>query len=225
MRGLSVLGRQICRFSALLLMAMMIGVLPALAATVDFSIPIDTVVTGVPGSERVLAVVDVPVESQGETCDVSAVARNQGSEHPDSNLLISSATSVEILDVENTAHGTVFGGGLITLAETVTVTLTFGPDGVLSGGLDVEIDCPPFATTTTTVAPTTTAVTAQETTTSVLAIVVTTSPTSGETLPFTGDTATTGFHAAGLLLLAGGIGLLAAARRSHGKHTADSRWE
>jgi hypothetical protein len=129
---------------------MLIGALPVLAATVDISIPLETIVRGTAGSTHVLAVVDVPQESIGEECDATVVARNQDSEHPDSNLTISSATSVEILDVENSAYGTVFGGGLITLADSVTVTLTLGTDRVFSGGLDVVIDCPPFSPTTTT---------------------------------------------------------------------------
>ena len=129
---------------------MLIGVLPVLAATVDITIPVETVIYGAEGSQHVLDTVDVPTESQGEVCRVTAVARNQDSEHPDSDLLISSMTDVEILDVENTAFGTVFSGGEITLGETITVTLTLGADRVFSAGLDVEIDCPPFNPTTTT---------------------------------------------------------------------------
>ena len=142
--------RVVRRFAALVLVAMLIGVVPVLAATVDLSIPIDTVIKGPAGSQHLLATIEVPAESQGETCQASAIARNQTSEHPDSNLLISSATDVEILDVENQAGGTVFIGGPITLNETVTVTLTLGADRVFSAGFDLEIDCPPFNPTTTT---------------------------------------------------------------------------
>ncbi len=142
--------RVVRRFAALVLVAMLIGVVPVLAATVDLSIPIDTVIKGPAGSQHLLATIEVPAESQGETCQASAIARNQTSEHPDSNLLISSATDVEILDVENQAGGTVFIGGPITLSETVTVTLTLGADRVFSAGFDLEIDCPPFNPTTTT---------------------------------------------------------------------------
>jgi hypothetical protein len=144
------------RFSALVLVAMLIGAMPALAATVDISIPVDTIVRGPAGSEHVLAVVEVPLESRAETCQATAVARNQDSQHPDSDLRISSGVnSVAILDVENTANGTVFGGGLITLSDTITVTLTLGPDRVFSGGLRVEIDCPPFNPPSTTTTSTT----------------------------------------------------------------------
>ena len=144
------------RFGPLVLAAMLIGAVPVLAATVDITIPVETIVRGPGGSQHVLAVVDVPLESRGETCNVTAVAHNQGSQHPDSNLLISSATSVEILDVENTVYSSVSAGGSITLAETVRVTLTIGPDEVFSGGFDVEIDCPPFNPTMTTTTTTTT---------------------------------------------------------------------
>ena len=138
------------RLGAAVLGVMLVGAIPVLAATVDITIPIDTIVRGEAGSQHVLRSVDVPVESRGETCQATAVARNQDSEHPDSDLLISSATSVEILDVENQAYGAVFSGGLITLGESITVTLTLGPDRVFSAGLDVEIDCPPFTPPTTT---------------------------------------------------------------------------
>jgi len=105
------------RLGALVLVLVTVGALPVLAATVDLSIPIETIVRGPDGSQHVLAVVDVPAESRGEVCTATAIARNQDSEHPDSNLLVSSATSLEILDVENTAYGSVFGGGSITLGR------------------------------------------------------------------------------------------------------------
>jgi hypothetical protein len=142
--------RTMRRFAALVLVALLIGVFPVLAATVDISIPLETVIEGEAGSQHVLDTVEVPVESRGQVCQVSATARNQDSEHPDSDLLISSATDVEILDVENIAGGTVFVGGLITLSDSVTVTLSLGADRVFSAGLDLVIDCPPFNPTTTT---------------------------------------------------------------------------
>ena len=142
--------RTMRRFAALVLVALLIGVFPVLAATIDISIPLETIIEGEAGSQHVLDTVEVPTESQGQVCQVSATARNQDSEHPDSDLLISSATDVEILDVENTAGGTVFFGGLITLSDSVTVTLSLGADRVFSAGLDLVIDCPPFNPTTTT---------------------------------------------------------------------------
>ncbi|MGZ8754958.1 MAG: hypothetical protein ACXW15_07180 [Acidimicrobiia bacterium] len=141
------------RLAALVLVAMLIGVVPVLAATVDITIPIETIVRGAAGSRHVLAVVDVPAESRGETCQVTAVSHNQSSAHPNSNLSVSSQTVVEILDVENQAGQTLYAGGLLTLGDQVTVTLTLGADRVFSAGLNVEIDCPPFNSTTTTTAP------------------------------------------------------------------------
>ncbi len=141
--------RTVRRLSALVLVVLIVGVVPVLAATVDIAIPLETVVYGEAGSQHVLDVVNVPAESRGEVCRVTATARNQDSEHPDSNLTISSATDVEILNVEFTANGTVFGGGDITLSDTVTVILTLGADQVFSAGLDLDIDCPPFNPTTT----------------------------------------------------------------------------
>jgi hypothetical protein len=152
------------RFAALVLVAMLIGVVPVLAATVDITIPIETIVKGAAGSRHVLAVVDVPAESRGETCQATAVSHNQSSAHPNSNLSVSSQTVVEILDVENQAGQTVYAGGLLTLGDQVTVTLTLGPDRVFSAGLNVEIDCPPFNPTTTTTAPVSSSSTADSST-------------------------------------------------------------
>lgn len=152
------------RFAALVLVAMLIGVVPVLAATVDITIPIETIVKGAAGSRHVLAVVDVPAESRGETCQATAVSHNQSSAHPNSNLSVSSQTVVEILDVENQAGQTVYAGGLLTLGDHVTVTLTLGADRVFSAGLNVEIDCPPFNPTTTTTAPVSSSSTADSST-------------------------------------------------------------
>ena len=153
-RSLHIMGRRSARrLGALVLVVVLLGAAPVLAATVDITIPLETVVWGPAGTQRVLAEVEVPVESRGETCRVTAVADNQDSEHPDSDLLISSdSSSVLILDVEGTAYGRVTSGGEIKLADSVKVTLTLGPDAVFSAGLDVEIDCPPFNPTTTTTA-------------------------------------------------------------------------
>ena len=136
-----------------MLVLTLVGVVPVLAVTVDLMIPIESVVRGPNGSQHLLTTVAVPAENQGQECRVAAEARNQDSVHPDSNLLIASATSVEILDVENDAYGIVLAEGLITLSDTSVVTLTLGADEVFSGGLDLTVDCPPFnpdLTTTTT---------------------------------------------------------------------------
>ena len=142
--------RVVRRLAALVLIVMLIGVVPVLAATVDITIPVETIIRGKAGSTHVLAVVEVPADSRGETCQATAVSHNQTSAHPNSNLLISSNSSVEILDVENQAGGTMFVGGPLELGDQVTVTLTLGADRVFSAGLNVEIDCPPFNPTTTT---------------------------------------------------------------------------
>jgi hypothetical protein len=192
------------RFCALVLVAMLIGVVPVLAATVDITIPIETIIRGAAGSEHVLDIVDVPAESQGEVCRVAVVARNQDSEHPNSDLLISSVNEVEVLDVENTAYGTVFSEGEITLGETITVTLTLGADRVFSAGLDVEIDCPPFNPTTTTTTTDTSGVSGDTTDTSGVSgdttvtsgvsgdTTVTDSPGGGTDTSAAGETTTTG---------------------------------
>lgn len=133
----------------------------------DIVIPVTTVVWASPGSVTQLAMVSVPDEEQGQTCEVEAHAKNQGSVHPGNDLLVeSNGSQVVVPDVEAVSGGSVDGVGQLILGDAIYVNLRMGSDGVFSAGFDVIIDCTPVQTTTTTVVETTTTI-AETTTTTV----------------------------------------------------------
>jgi LPXTG-motif cell wall-anchored protein len=134
------LGAVVLAAGALL---MLVGILFAATGVAQeplIVIPIDTVVTGEPGSIHVLATASVPEEFHGVASTVSATSENQSSVHPGSNLTIASdGESVVLLDVEADPGGTVTASGTLTLNPEIVVSLTLGPDGVFSGGVTVTI--------------------------------------------------------------------------------------
>ncbi len=106
---------------------------------VILTIPLETVKRG-PG-QHLLATQDVSQYS-GLVCEVTATAQNQGSVHPDNDLVVASGGgSVVVPDVEREAGGVFSASGTLTLGSTVTVTLEMGPDEVFSAGIDVSLDC------------------------------------------------------------------------------------
>jgi hypothetical protein len=145
-------------------------VFPTAASAADepggpsISVPISTVAYGEQGSLHVLASTPVDAALQGSSCTVRAVADNNGSVHPDSTLtVVSGSTSVRLLDVESAPGKTTDGSGTLVLAADLLVSVTLGPDGVFSGGIEVMLTCespPPTTTTppTTTQPPSTTTV-------------------------------------------------------------------
>ena len=87
-------------------------------------IPLDTVVRGDPGSVHEVAEMAVPVDRVGLRCSVQST--NNRSVHPDTDLLVSSGTSmVTLFDVERERRGTTDGDAPLTLGETATVEVTF----------------------------------------------------------------------------------------------------
>jgi hypothetical protein len=141
----------------------------------EVTIPVDTVVRAPEGSITDFEpVVQVPEENQGQECSVVAHAQNQGSVHPDNDLLVTSGSSqVVIPDVEAEPGGSVEGQGTLVLGTTIVVSLRMGPDEVFSAGFDVVIDCLPDETTTTTTDVTTTTTEATATTTTTIAVATT----------------------------------------------------
>jgi hypothetical protein len=105
-------------------------------------IPI-TVVRGDPGSIHLIdppGVVPVAADRVGLTCLVAAEAANQGSVHPNTDLIVTSGgSSVVIPDVEREAGGLIFGEGFLTLGETAMIEVRLGADGVFSGGFAVGL--------------------------------------------------------------------------------------
>jgi hypothetical protein len=140
----------------------------------SITVPISTVAFGEEGSLHVLASAPVDASLLGSTCTVRAVADNNESVHPDSTLTVASgSTSVRLDDVESAPDKVTDGSGSLVLGSDLVVTVTLGPDGVFSGGIEVMLTCqspppptttpptttqPPPSTTTTQPPPTTTTV-------------------------------------------------------------------
>jgi LPXTG-motif cell wall-anchored protein len=120
------------------------------------TVPVDTVVRGPAGSIHLVDEQRTPAGMVAATCPGTVTVTNQRSEHPNSDLIITSgATSVTVPDVETLAFASRATNFTLTLGPTIAVQVRLGPDEVFSGGLAVVIDC--AAPPTTTVAPTTTA--------------------------------------------------------------------
>ena len=140
---------------ALVLMAMVTLAFagPAAAqAPPDLTIPIDTIETG--AGVHPLSTVDTPAGLVGQECQVTATNRNQNSIHDGNDLVITSASTVRLLDVEALANLVVVSSAPITLGGSVSVSVDIGADPpVFSAGLDLTFDCEPPVTTTTTPPP------------------------------------------------------------------------
>lgn len=194
-------------------------------------LPLESVHRGPAGTIVPLGSWPVPVELQGADCTVEVEATNQRSTHDGNDVLVTSAgTTVETFDVERVAFGVTTASSPITVGTTVDVSLRLGPDGVSSGGLLVRIDCRLITPTTTTEATTTTTTTSTTTSTTSTTEVpggaggddATPGPggvsagdvTASPTLPTTGRDRALQTALAALVLLVGGGGLVAVARRS-----------
>ena len=144
-------------------MLLLWSALPA-GAIHDLVIPIDTVARGEPGD--VIELVTVPVEADevGLVCQLTVTGENNGSPHPNSDLIITSAgVSLVLPDVEATPDQITRGGGEIVLGDSVLIEVRLGSDRVFSGGLTLTSECA-APQPTTTVAPTTTTTAAAPTT-------------------------------------------------------------
>ena len=134
--------RSIVTSAALLLFLCMFNMPLAYAADFDVEIPGGTR-EGDPGTLHTLATQPVDPEFQGRQCGVIAVAVNQHSVHPNSDLLVrSGGTEVVVRDVEAAPNVTVEGEGTLILGEEIVVVVRFGEDGIFSGAMTVTLDCP-----------------------------------------------------------------------------------
>ncbi len=131
-----------------------------------FSASIDQVVRGAEGDVIEVAVIDVPTEHVGATCDVVGQTENQESVHDGNDLLIvGTVQTFTIANFEDEGFAVHQAGQIDSLPEIIRVFVRLGPDGVSSGGFRVSIECDDSgdlgeeteATTTTVAAPTTTA--------------------------------------------------------------------
>jgi hypothetical protein len=116
----------------ILLIAVTVGVLalPAGALTYDET----DGAYGPPGSQLVLGTDVVPTADVGLTCDVVVDLANNESTRPGSDITVSTGGDSELFpDTEGTpgAHGPVTVP--MVMGETLTVTLTFGPDTEFDG--------------------------------------------------------------------------------------------
>jgi hypothetical protein len=202
---------------------------------VEISIPVETIVRADQGSTTELETAQVPEDSVGHLCQVSAHAENQESAHPGNDLLVESGVSQVLLsDVEAEPNQVVEAEQMLELGNVISVSLIMGPDGVFSAGIEVQVECLPAETTTTiattttlevspTVVTTTTTI-AETTTTSEVSDTEVTAPSTTttiedevkgtEVLPFTGvDGSQVGLMALGLMA-SGALVLLAVRSRS-----------
>ena len=147
---------SVLAFSVAMLLLLM-ALVPA-SADSDLVIPSYGVVRGAPGSEATVGSLDVPFQYQGLPCEVELIGENNESTHPNNDLTIKTGDeSYTFKDIESVAFGAGAVNGTMVLGGVVVLTLTFGADGVTSGGYAVTFDCPdPVITTTTTAPPPTT---------------------------------------------------------------------
>jgi len=177
--------RVVIAIIGLILFVVLVIATAAGAATI--SVPLNTVVRGNEGDIKPVrdpvSVSDFNAQA-GWICDVEAVTGNPGSEHPSNDLIVgSNGDEVRASNVEEFSGKVTQAAGTLILGSTVTFDVELGPDGVFSGGMDVEFKCsppdeeevPPSTTTTITSTPTTT--------TSPPSTTTTTAPTTTTTEP------------------------------------------
>ena len=134
--------------------AVAVGAAESTSASTSLSFPLDTVVSGEPGTIHEITSSDVPANMVGQSCTVTATADNNGSVHPQSNLIVASGTDpVTVRDIEATAGVSTTAEGTLTLGPTITVSVQLGPDGVFSGGGSVDLVCTPVPVTVPTTKP------------------------------------------------------------------------
>lgn len=121
-------------------------------------VPLDRTASGAPGTTVLLDQVSVEPGLVGRLCDASYEGDNNGSVHPDTDLIITSGSTTVVLDDVEASPGRITNSvGALTLGPTVQVSVRLGADGFASLGALLTIACPTPATTTT-LAPTSTAV-------------------------------------------------------------------
>lgn len=142
--------------SIALLLAILLAVSTPSAGAQDLVVPSYGVVRGDPGSTATVGSATVPAALVGQECDLRLAGENNESIHPDNDLTVTTGSeSYTFADIESVAFGAGAVDGTMVLGETVTLTLTFGPDGVTSGGYAIAYTCEPPPSTTVAPPPTT----------------------------------------------------------------------
>jgi hypothetical protein len=137
-----------------------VGLSAGAVGAADNALPIswsyDTGAFGDPGTHLVLGSASVPAGEAGLACDVVVDIGNNDSIHPDSDITVTTGSDAKVFPDTEGQKG---DPGPVTtkmvLGNTVTVTLTFGGDGVFSGSGTVDIGAcvspePPVTVPTTT---------------------------------------------------------------------------
>jgi hypothetical protein len=131
--------------------AMLMAAIGTSAQDYSWSVEIhtSTVVRGPEGSEHKIGSWDTPEHLVRFTCSASVLGSNQGSKHPNSDLVVKTGNSVISLpDVEEYPGKETPASGQVTMGDKVEIFLTIGKDKVFSGGISITFTCQPPATET-----------------------------------------------------------------------------
>ncbi len=149
-------GLLVAIIAGLVLTAGAAGAQTAELDPMTITIPIDDIQRGAPGDVFLVATVSLP---DGINCAGTLKTDNNESQHPDTNIIMQSATTATIFDVEVVSYESrslALRSGVFESDGSVRVSVQVGPDGVSSTGFDLVIDCGTPPTTTTTQPPTVT---------------------------------------------------------------------
>ncbi|MGH1503125.1 MAG: hypothetical protein ACRBI6_06190 [Acidimicrobiales bacterium] len=127
---------------------------PGVPSGVVLTVPVGGAVHGAPGASVVRATVDVPLDVQGQRCELRVEGENQWSVHPGNDLIVLTGDeAVVVVDFEGAPNAvTAVTAGSVVLGSSLSVSVRFGADGVSSGGVRVVVDAcvapgpPPTAT-------------------------------------------------------------------------------
>lgn len=155
MRQIWVWGLMLAIIGGLVLSAGVVGAQVEELEPMTVTIPIDDIQRGDPGERFLVATAKLP---EGTNCAGTLKTDNNESQHDDTNIIMVSATTATIFDVEVVAYESrslALRSGVFQSNGSVDVFVQVGPDGVSSTGFDLVIDCGGTPTTTT-LPPTTT---------------------------------------------------------------------
>lgn len=183
------------RLAALGFVPLLVGTFasPAAAATELISIPVDRVFYGDPGEEVLVASATVPADVVGLSCLLTGETVNQGSEHPDNDLLIRVGGDMRVFrDFEDERDIRYTFTESVVLADRVDIFVRLGPDGVTSGGFLISFECETPPTSSTTSSTTTLPASTSSTVTSSTVPSSTVPSTTVTTTSIAGPTTSTG---------------------------------
>lgn len=149
MRQVWVWGLLAAIIAGLVLSAAAVGAQTTELQPMTVTIPISDVQRGDPGELFLVATAKLP---EGIDCAGTLKTNNNRSQHDDTNIIMVSATTASIFDVEvesYEARSLALRSGAFESDGMVDIFVQVGPDGVSSTGFDLVIDCGGTTTTTT----------------------------------------------------------------------------